>query len=118
VGDLLVRFAKCCPPVPGDPIVGYHTRGRGITVHLGRCATVVNEREAARLIDVEWETAPARRTHRDPRGATTGRPPHDIAGAVAESKVNILPANVAVSQDHTATVMATLEVASVSQLAA
>jgi GTP pyrophosphokinase len=119
VGDLLVRFAKCCHPIPGDPIVGFITRGRGITVHLGRCATVVNEREAARLIDVEWETAPAQTYPIAIRVEAHDRTGllNDIAGAVAESKVNILAANVAVSQDHTATVMATLEVASVSQLA-
>ena len=119
VGDLLVRFAKCCHPIPGDPIVGFITRGRGITVHLGRCPTVVNEREAARLIDVEWETAPAQTYPIAIRVEAHDRTGllNDIAGAVAESKVNILAANVAVSQDHTATVMATLEVASVSQLA-
>ena len=119
VGDLLVRFAKCCHPIPGDPIVGFITRGRGITVHLGRCATVVNEREAARLIEVEWETAPAQTYPIAIRVEAHDRTGllNDIAGAVAESKVNILAANVAVSQDHTATVMATLEVASVSQLA-
>ncbi len=119
VGDLLVRFAKCCHPIPGDPIVGFITRGRGITVHLGRCATVVNEREAARLIEVEWETAPAQTYPIAIRVEAHDRTGllNDIAGAVAESKVNILAANVAVSQDHTTTVVATLEVASVSELA-
>jgi len=119
VGDLLVRFAKCCHPIPGDPIVGFITRGRGITVHLGRCPTVVNEREAARLIDVEWEAAPAQTYPIAIRVEAHDRTGllNDIAGAVAESKVNIVAANVAVSQDHTATVVATLQVASVSQLA-
>ena len=119
VGDLLVRFGKCCHPIPGDPIVGFITRGRGITVHLGRCPTVVNERESARLIDVEWEAAPTatypiaiRVEAHDRQGLL-----NDIAGAVAESKVNILAANVSVSPDHTAMVVATLQVASVSQLA-
>ena len=55
VGDLLVRFAKCCHPIPGDPIVGFITRGKGVTVHLPVCPTVVNEREVSRLIEVEWE---------------------------------------------------------------
>src|SRR5262249_17281317 len=59
VGDLLVRFAKCCHPIPGDPIEGFITRGKGITVHLRSCPTVLNEREVSRLIDVEWEAAPA-----------------------------------------------------------
>src|SRR5512143_1430770 len=58
VGDLLVRFAKCCHPIPGDPIVGFITRGKGVTVHLHTCPTVVNEREVSRLIEVEWEAAP------------------------------------------------------------
>jgi GTP pyrophosphokinase len=118
VGDLLVRFAKCCHPIPGDPIVGFITRGRGITVHLGRCPTVVNEREAARLVDVEWETAPAQTYPIAIRVEAHDRTGllNDIAGAVAESKVNIIAANVAVSQDHTATVVATLQVASILQL--
>ena len=59
VGDLLVRFAKCCHPIPGDPIVGFITRGKGVTVHLRICPTVLNEREVTRLIEVEWEAAPA-----------------------------------------------------------
>ncbi len=58
VGDLLTRFAKCCTPIPGDPIVGFITRGKGITVHLRTCPTVVNEREVSRLIEVEWEAEP------------------------------------------------------------
>ena len=58
VGDLLVRFAKCCHPIPGDPIVGFITRGKGVTVHLQSCPTVVNEREVGRLIEVEWEAEP------------------------------------------------------------
>ncbi|MEO5704735.1 MAG: RelA/SpoT family protein, partial [Candidatus Limnocylindrales bacterium] len=58
VGDLLVRFARCCHPIPGDPIAGFITRGKGVTVHLRSCPTVLNEREISRLIDVEWEAAP------------------------------------------------------------
>jgi len=80
---------------------------------------VVNERESARLIEVEWETAPAQTYPIAIRVEAHDRTGllNDIAGAVAESKVNILAASVAVSQDHTTTVMATLEVASVSELA-
>ncbi len=63
VEDLLVRFAKCCNPLPGDPIVGFITRGRGLTVHARDCLTVaksVLDRE--RLIDVEWDVEePAKR---------------------------------------------------------
>ena len=119
VGDLLVRFGKCCHPIPGDPIVGFITRGKGVTVHLNRCPTIVNEREVARLIDVEWEAAPAQTYPIAIRVEAYDRTGllNDIAGAVAESKVNIVAANVSVTLDHTAVVVATLQVASVSQLA-
>ncbi len=119
VGDLLVRFGKCCHPIPGDPIVGFITRGKGVTVHLTRCPTVVNEREVARLIEVEWEAEPAQTypiaIHVEAHDRTGLL--NDIAGAVTESKVNILAANVEVTPDHTAVVVATLQVASVTQLA-
>jgi GTP pyrophosphokinase len=119
VGDLLVRFAKCCHPIPGDPIQGFITRGKGVTVHLRSCPTVMNEREVSRLIEVEWEAA-ATQTYPiairieayDRTGLLS-----DITQVVAEAKVNILAANVNVQQDHTAVVIATLQVASVSQLA-
>ncbi len=119
VGDLLVRFAKCCSPIPGDPIVGFITRGKGVTVHLQSCPTVVNEREVSRLIDVEWE-AEATQTYpiaiRVEAYDRTGLL-NDITQVVAENKVNIVAASVGVTPDHTAVVTATLQVASVSQLA-
>jgi len=119
VGDLLVRFAKCCHPIPGDPIVGFITRGKGVTVHLQTCTTVINEREVSRLIDVEWESAPTetypiaiRVEAYDRTGLLS-----DITQIVAENKVNIVAAHVGVTPDHTAVVTATIQVHSVSQLA-
>ena len=55
--DLAVRFSKCCSPVPGDEIVGFITRGRGISIHRTDCINMLNlpEFERARLIDAEWE---------------------------------------------------------------
>ncbi|MEK6709937.1 MAG: TGS domain-containing protein, partial [Nitrospinota bacterium] len=53
--DILIRFGKCCDPIPGDPIVGFITRGKGVTVHAESCANVrglMSERE--RLVDVSW----------------------------------------------------------------
>ncbi|MEA2609891.1 MAG: diphosphokinase / guanosine-3,5-bis(diphosphate) 3-diphosphatase [Chloroflexota bacterium] len=119
VGDLLVRFAKCCHPIPGDPIVGFITRGKGVTVHLQSCPTVVNEREVSRLIEVEWEAAPTQTYPIAIRVEAYDRTGllSDISQVVAEHKVNILAAQVAVTSDHTAVVTATLQVASVSQLA-
>ena len=119
VGDLLVRFAKCCHPIPGDPIVGFITRGKGVTVHLQSCPTVLNEREVARLIEVEWEAAPAQTYPIAIRVEAYDRTGllNDITQVVAENKVNIVAAAVHVNPDHTAIVTATLQVASVSQLA-
>jgi len=119
VGDLLVRFAKCCHPIPGDPIQGFITRGKGVTVHLRSCPTVMNEREVGRLIEVEWEAAPSQTYPIAIRVEAYDRTGllNDITQVVAEQKVNILSANVAVSPDHIAILRATLEVASVSQLA-
>jgi GTP pyrophosphokinase len=119
VGDLLVRFAKCCHPIPGDPIVGFITRGKGVTVHLQSCPTVINEREIPRLIEVEWESAPAQSYPIAIRVEAYDRTGllNDITQVVAENKVNIVAAAVHVNPDHTAIVTATLQVASVSQLA-
>jgi len=57
IHDLAVRFSKCCNPVPGDEIVGFVTRGRGITIHRTDCINVMNlpEIERSRLIDAEWQ---------------------------------------------------------------
>jgi GTP pyrophosphokinase len=54
VDDILVRFAKCCNPVPGDPIVGYISRGRGVAVHTADCPTV-SQMEPERLLPVYWD---------------------------------------------------------------
>ncbi|MGD6832100.1 RelA/SpoT family protein [Sutcliffiella halmapala] len=55
IDSLLVRLSKCCNPVPGDEIVGFITRGRGVSVHRADCANVVAEGTNDRIIDVEWE---------------------------------------------------------------
>jgi guanosine-3',5'-bis(diphosphate) 3'-pyrophosphohydrolase len=119
VGDLLVRFAACCHPIPGDPIIGFITRGKGVTVHLRDCVTIQHEKDVERLIEVEWEGA-AERTYPiairldayDRTGLLS-----DITNVVAEQKVNIVAAHVETRPDHTATVNATLQVSSVAQLA-
>ncbi len=53
VDDVMVRFAKCCNPLPGDNVIGYITRGRGISVHTSNCS-MVRDIDAERLIEVNW----------------------------------------------------------------
>lgn len=57
VSDLAVRFSRCCSPVPGDEIVGFITRGRGVSIHRTDCVNMINltDEERARLIDSEWQ---------------------------------------------------------------
>jgi guanosine-3',5'-bis(diphosphate) 3'-pyrophosphohydrolase len=59
VENLLVRFARCCNPVPGDPIIGYVTRGRGVSVHRGDCTNIPigDVEEGNRIIEVDWADA-------------------------------------------------------------
>ena len=55
-GGLLTRLARCCHPLPGDEIIGYVTRGRGVTIHRRDCPTVLHRRDTERLIEVNWGT--------------------------------------------------------------
>ncbi|MBP3927632.1 MAG: bifunctional (p)ppGpp synthetase/guanosine-3',5'-bis(diphosphate) 3'-pyrophosphohydrolase, partial [Clostridium sp.] len=57
IHDVAVRFSRCCSPVPGDEIVGFVTRGRGVSIHRTDCVNIINlpADERARLIDAEWQ---------------------------------------------------------------
>ncbi|EXX87121.1 (p)ppGpp synthetase [Paenibacillus darwinianus] len=94
VDNMLVRFARCCNPVPGDEIVGYITRGRGVSVHRSDCNNIPaggDGEEAARVIEVEWEQSVEAnyavdieiRGH-DRRGLL-----NEVLQAVSETKTNI-----------------------------
>ena len=62
IHDVAVRFSKCCSPIPGDEIVGFVTRGRGITIHRTDCVNVINmtELDRSRLIEAEWQRSDAK----------------------------------------------------------
>ncbi|SFJ09592.1 GTP pyrophosphokinase [Paenibacillus sp. UNC496MF] len=94
VDNLLVRFARCCNPVPGDAIVGYITRGRGVSVHRADCTnltTSVDGEEAARMIEVEWEDSVEANYSVDIEITGHDRPGllNEVLQAVSESKTNI-----------------------------
>jgi len=120
VDDLLVRFAKCCNPLPGDQIVGFITRGRGLTVHARDCLTVaksVLDRE--RLINVEWDVAePAKRPVRIAVYIANDRPGllAEISGAISARNGNITKAEVTVTDDRRGINNFVVEVADLGQL--
>ncbi|HET9014012.1 MAG TPA: bifunctional (p)ppGpp synthetase/guanosine-3',5'-bis(diphosphate) 3'-pyrophosphohydrolase [Thermomicrobiaceae bacterium] len=118
VGDLYTRLANCCKPVYGDAIIGYVTRGRGITVHRADCYNMAHVDEPARLVPVSWGTdhrqlypVNARLEAWDRVGLL-----RDITTLVADEKVNMLSVLTSVHDDRTVTVLMTLEVEGVQQL--
>jgi GTP pyrophosphokinase len=120
VDDLLVRFARCCNPLPGDAIVGFITRGRGLTVHARECLTVaksVLDRE--RLVNVEWDVEePATRPVRIAVYIGRDRPGllSEITGAISSKKGNITKAEVTVTDDRRGINHFVVEVADLDQL--
>jgi len=122
VDDLLVRFAKCCSPVPGDAIVGFITRGRGLTVHTRDCLMVaksVLDRE--RLINVEWDGEEPTEAKRPVRIAVyigNDRPGllSEITGAISSRNGNITKAEVTVTEDKRGLNHFVVEVSDLRQL--
>jgi guanosine-3',5'-bis(diphosphate) 3'-pyrophosphohydrolase len=118
VDDLLVRFAVCCNPVPGDPIVGYITRGRGVTVHRADCTNVKASSEKERHVEVAWERTAARTYPVAIRIEGWDRDGflRDVAAVISENQVALMALSALANPDKTATVNATLQVTSVEQL--
>ncbi len=118
VSDLLTRLAHCCNPVPGDRVVGYVTRGRGVTVHRSDCASVLREDEPERLLDVDWGRVQQQVFRVSIRIEAWDREGllRDISAIVADEKVNIAALNVATHKDGSAIAQATLDVDSLAHL--
>ena len=115
--DLLTHLAQCCHPVPGDKIVGYVTRSRGVTVHRQDCHNVVHEDETDRLIPVEWGDADSLypveiQVHAWDRVGLM----RDISTLVAEEKINIAAVTLTNNDDQTISIFLTLEAANLAQL--
>ena len=119
VGNLLSRVAGCCNPLPGDDVVGYITRGRGITLHRRDCPNILRLKERERLIEVNWGTDTGEVYPVMIRVLAYDRPGlvRDIADIVAAEGVNMSATSAITNKkDHTAIIAATLEIRGVDQL--
>ena len=123
IQDLAVRFSKCCSPVPGDEIIGFVTRGRGISIHRTDCINAINmpEEDRARLLDAEWDVTVGKETGVYPAeikiyaNNRTGVLV-DISKVLTENKIDVLSMNVRTSKQGTATISIGFEINGVEQL--
>ena len=124
IHDLAVRFSRCCSPVPGDEIVGFVTRGRGVSIHRTDCVNIINlpEDERNRLIDAEWQV---------PEDATSGERYSteikiyannrigmfaDISKVFTERQIDITSMNVRTSKQGKATIIMTFDIHGMEEL--
>lgn len=122
VGKLKTQVAKCCKPLPGDPIGGYITVGRGVTVHRQDCLTFLHlrEYEPNRIIEVNWGGKPEAVYPVDIEIEAYDRSGllRDITQVLSSSKSNVLALNtISNPDDNSATMVVTVEISSLEQLA-
>ncbi|HJL70897.1 MAG TPA: ACT domain-containing protein, partial [Anaerolineales bacterium] len=115
---LLTHLGRCCNPVPGDEIVGYTTRGRGVTIHRKDCPNVLRVREAERFISVAWGAKPAKIYPVSVHIVAFDREGlmRDISTIVADEHVNMSAISMLPGQGHEVDVNVTLEVSHLTQL--
>lgn len=117
MGDLLTQIAPCCNPIPGDEIVGYITRSKGVTVHRKDCTNVKKIKDHRRLVDVSWGIrhpdypVPISVLAEDRVGLLK-----DISTAVSESKVNIISISNVNHANGTITIYLTVDISDIGHL--
>ncbi|MDT3845126.1 MAG: bifunctional (p)ppGpp synthetase/guanosine-3',5'-bis(diphosphate) 3'-pyrophosphohydrolase [Bacillota bacterium] len=125
LGDLSVRFAKCCNPVPGDEIKGFVTRGRGITIHRSDCINILSlpEDERERMTDAEWQapedTNGTEKYTTEIRIYANNRVGMfvDISKVFSERNIDIQSMNVKVNKQGKATIICSFDIHSKDELA-
>ncbi|WP_027897056.1 GTP diphosphokinase [Zestomonas thermotolerans] len=115
VGNLLTQMAGCCQPLPGDPIVGYITVGRGVSIHRQDCASVLQlaSREPERIIQVSWGPEPVQTYPVDIliRAYDRAGLLRDVSQVLLNEKINVLAVNTrSDKEDNTATMSLTIEI--------
>ncbi len=120
IGDVAVRFPKCCNPLPGDEIIGYVTRGRGVTIHRTDCINVVQvpEVERERLINAEWSAEALENNHEkyivnimikaNNRSGLLA----DVSRTMSDLDIDMLTVNTRVDRQGEATIQMSFETAS------
>jgi GTP pyrophosphokinase len=122
VGNLLTNLAQCCRPIPGDSnIIGYITRGRGVTIHRRDCPNILrfDDERRERLIAVDWDVTGDKTYPVDVQIESFDRPGllRDITSVVANEKINLSSVTVTTrKREHRAIVFATLEITDIDQL--
>lgn len=120
IDNCLVKFSKCCNPVPGDDILGYITKGRGVSIHRNDCLNIESLlSEEERMIDVSWYNEDTHGTYslnievfgNDRRGLLA-----DVVKEVTSDKINILGVNSKMTREKTALIEINLEVENVERL--
>jgi guanosine-3',5'-bis(diphosphate) 3'-pyrophosphohydrolase len=119
VDDILVRYARCCNPVPGESIVGFITRGRGVTIHQSKCPRAIDT-DTERRVDVHWNKSLAAPVKRAVRIRVLS---HDDSGLLAVMSqtitgcgVNIASANIRTTKEKKAIALFEVEVSNMDQL--
>ncbi len=118
IHDVAVRFSRCCSPVPGDEIVGFVTRGRGVSIHRTDCINIINlpESERMRLIDAEWQdsenTGNKERYSTEIQIYANNRIGMfvDISKVFTERQIDITSMNVRTSKQGKATIIMTFDI--------
>jgi GTP pyrophosphokinase len=120
VDDVWVKLARCCTPVPRDPIIGFVTRGHGVSVHREDCPNADNlRRDQNRIIEVEWDTSGPSVFAVTIQVEALDRTKllRDITEVLSDHHVSIMSATVATGRDRVATLRFTFELADISHLA-
>ena len=117
----MIRVSRCCNPVPGDDIVGFITKGRGISVHRKDCSNITSlpEGEKARFIEVEWEDLKVGKSYNADICIAAGERKgifSDISRACEDMDVNISGVNAKSGKDGVVNITLTLSIASTQQM--
>ncbi|QXM05938.1 RelA/SpoT family protein [Crassaminicella indica] len=119
IDNILVRFAKCCTPVPGDEIVGFITRGRGVSIHRADCVNILKEMDSMdRFIEVEWDEDRQKSYETEIQIISVDRKGllSEVTNVISDINLTVTAVNARTTKDKVAVVNLTIEITNVQQL--